>query len=171
MKKLSIWLTLLLLVLFAAAPASANQPIVSYQEFDQQYLLAVCDYGEVWDTFHVFARITEFPEKDGSVQTFRADIDGADFVYLASESTVQIAYGEAHFQQDFTLVGTNPDLWQVKWTGVQYNLKTMAGRPFLQIAGQSVAYRIDNDPSTQWYVKSVGHNNYDEAAICAALAP
>lgn len=170
MKKVSIWLTLLLLVLFAAVPASANQPTVSYLEFDQDIMLAVCDYGEVWDRFHVFATVTEFPEKCGTVQNFRAVISGTDFVYLASDPTVQLATGEAHFQQDFELVGTNPELWKVKWTGLLYNLKTLGGKPLLQVAGQSIAYRINNDPSTQWYVKDVGHDNYDEAAICAALA-
>ncbi len=170
MKKLTIWLLALLIVLLAALPVSSDQPVKTEYEFAHDYQLTDCGDFEIWSHDAFEAKESQFFDKDGTLVKGLYQYSGTDSFYKSTNPGVIVATSDYGFTVHFDLVTLEPRVEQWKATGVLWHVVIPGFGSIYHRSGQQVQIvtYVDGEPIVT-LVKETGLIDLDEDEFCAAV--
>jgi hypothetical protein len=172
MKKLAVLLLVLLFTLAAAVPASADKPVPYYDKtYEELMTVAQCDGFDVMVRSDVHETALDYRDKAGNWIRSLVQREGTDHMYKSTAPLVDVATGLFKMSLHVEVLSPPPKLiTQVKFTGTALNIHLPNGVA-LRASGQQVI-EVEGDPAApdkETLIKFVGHVDWDEDAICAAL--
>jgi hypothetical protein len=172
MRNFTIPLLVLLLILTAATPASADQPQYWYDE-DFDYTFPLVDCGEYGYDFvamvHSVGHHSEllYFDRAGNVVRTLYQTQGTDYVYNSEAPNIG-ASGAFRYSVHVTPLDPTFNTWLRRYTGIAWNITLPGYGTVIHVSGQDVEV-VEN-----WVVvgtpKSVGLHLLDFPALCAGLA-
>lgn len=171
MKKLAV-LLLVLLTLVAAVPASADKPVLYYDKtYEELMTVAECAGFDVMLRSDVHETALDYRDQAGNWIRSLVQREGTDHMYKSTAPAVDVATGPFKMSLHVEVLSPPPDLkTRVRFTGTALNIHLPNGVA-LRASGQQVI-EVESDPEApdkETLIKFVGHVEWDEAAICAAL--